>query len=710
LHGLSLAGHRARETIARYRCSHLTPPLQPRLATTGGANVREMARQILSGTLATFALAVSSAAVLAPPAAAALTWAPCQQTAGFTCASISVPLDRSGRAPGTIAVTIERKAATATPSQSAVVALAGGPGQAAAPLAEQLAAAIGPALGAHDLIVFDQRGTGHSSPLNCPIFDNVRALESAGESALASFVELCALQLGNARGAFTTEESVEDIEAIRHLAGYKKLVLYGTSYGTKVALRYAERYPDRVESMVLDSVVPSTGPEALGIDRLQAITPVLSELCANRACAGISSDPLGELAQLVARLRKHRLSGSAYDGNGRRHSVSLGELDLLDILQAGDLNPALRALLPAAVHSALRGDPEPLLRLNLIANGLVPSVPVKRDPELEEISKEEENNALFIATSCEETLFPWQRAANAGARAGEASAALKALPASDFYPFDAPAALVSSLVPVCASWPDASPAPPASTALPNVPTLILSGAQDLRTPTADAKALASLIPDAQLLVVPYTGHSVLGSDFSGCAEAAVGAFFAGTAVQPCAASTNVFAPTPVAPRKLGLVRAPQGLSGRPGRTLTAVLDAVVDLDRQVVAATLQAEQELPSGSSFGGLRGGYARITSTAATLHRFSFVGGVALSGTFPVRNHELQPATIRISGAAASSGSVRLSASKRVTGTLGGRRFSVSLARVKLSRAGGTGEWPSQRLQLPLPGLVHEAARTPR
>jgi hypothetical protein len=260
-------------------------------------------------------------------------------------------------------------------------------------------------------------------------------------------------------------------------------------------------------------------------------------------------------------------------------------------------------------------------------------------------------------------------------------------------------------VPICDAWPAAAAAPPAQAPLPNVPTLILSGEQDLRTPTSGAKAVAALIPDAQLLVVPYTGHSVLGSDFSGCAQAAVGAFFAGTPVQPCSTSTvDNFAPTPIAPRKLDYVRAPAGLRGKPGRTLTAVLDAVVDLDRQVVAATLQAEQELPSGSSFGGLRGGYAKLTSSAAVLRNFSFVAGVGLSGTFPVKDHELQPATIRISGASAASGFVRLSADKRVTGTLGGKRFSVSLAKVKLSSAGGAGEWPSRAEKLPLPALVAE------
>ncbi len=641
----------------------------------------------------------------ATPASAALTFTPCTSVTGFTCASLPVPLDRSGSAAGTIVLPIERKAASTVPTQSAVIALAGGPGQAANPLADQLATAIAPALSSRDLIVFDQRGTGHASPLNCPVFNDLAALERATESTLGSLIELCALQIGQARGAFTTQESVEDIESIRHTAGYKKLVLYGTSYGTKVALEYAERYPQHVEALVLDSVVPSNGPEAFGVDRLQAITPVLDELCSDSACAGITSNPVGDLARLIARLRKHRLSGSAFDGAGKRHSVSLGELDLLGILQAGDLNPALRALLPAAVHSALNGDPDPLLRLNLIAEGLVPSVPIKPEPESEKAASEEENNALFIDTSCEETLFPWQRTAPAQTRSAEALSALHALPSNDFYPFDANTALQSSLVPVCDSWPDASPPPPAAAPLPAVPALILSGEQDLRTPTSGAKAVAASIPGAQLLQVPYTGHSVLGSDFSGCAEAAVGAFFAGTPAQPCAAGTNTFAPTPVAPRKLAYIHAPPGLRGKPGRTLTAVLDAIVDLDRQVVAATLQAEQELPSGSSFGGLRGGFARLTGSAATMKNFSFVSGVGLSGTFPIKNHELQPATIRIGGASAAAGTVRLSADKRVTGTLGGKRFTVSLAKVKLSRTGSSGEWPAHA-SFPLPGLVAGSA----
>jgi pimeloyl-ACP methyl ester carboxylesterase len=660
-----------------------------------------MSRRTLTLVL-TAPLLIGVLTAVRAPAAAALTFGACENSPGFSCATVPVPLDRSGLLGGTISLSVERKAAGATHSQNAVVALAGGPGQAALPLGEFISKALAPALSSRDLLVFDQRGTGASDPLSCT------ALSSFATGTVGRLLERCAHQIGPARGAYTTPESVGDIEALRQAAGYEKLVLYGTSYGTKVALEYAKRYPERVEALVLDSVVPSDGPEPFDVPTFQAIGSVLAELCSNHACAGITSNPLADVASLAARLRKHTLSGSAYDGSGHRSSATLRESGLLEVLQAGDLNPALRALLPASVRSALRHDPDPLLRLHLLSQGLIPSVP-KRHVENVEISQSIDE-ALFVTTSCEETPFPWQRAGSPSTRLSEALAALHALPRADFYPFDASTALADGLITACASWPDASAAPPPPGPLPNVPTLILSGAQDLRTPTSAAKALAALIPDAQLVVVPHTGHSVIGSDFSGCAEAAVTAFFAGSPVTPCTSSLDVFSPTPIAPTKLAHVHSPPGLGGKPGRTLTAVLDAIVDLNRQVIAATLQANQELPSGSSFGGLRGGYAKLTASAAIMKRFSFVAGVQLNGTFPVRDGELQPATIRISGAEASPGTVRFRSDKQVTGTLGGRRFDVSLAKVKLSRAPSAGEWPSHAVAFPLPGLVEGRPGRPR
>jgi pimeloyl-ACP methyl ester carboxylesterase len=625
-------------------------------------------------------------------ATAGLSFAACANTHAFDCSTLAVPLDRGGTLPGTVPLSVQRRLAGQQPSRDAVVALAGGPGQAALPLGEFIAQAIAPALGSRDLLLFDQRGTGSSDPLSCSALE-----EFAGAQTIARIFEQCALDIGPARADFTTAESVQDIEALRRAGGYEKLVLYGTSYGTKVALEYAARYPQRVEALVLDSVVPIDGPEPLDVPTFQAITPMFAELCASRACAGITGNPLADTARLVARLQRRRLSGSVYDGAGKRHSTQLDEIGLLGILEAGDLNPALRALLPAAVQSALRGDPDPLLRLHLLSEGLIPNIPSATGAAAEAPAIDE---ALFATTSCEETLFPWQRSASASTRLSEALGALHAQPRGAFYPFDTTTAFNNGLIPDCARWPDASAAPPPAGALPNVPTLILSGMQDLRTPTSNARLVAASIPDAQVEVVPFTGHSVIGSDLSGCAVGALAAFFSASTVAPCGATPNKFAPTPITPTRLAGVRAPGALPGRPGQTLVSVLDTLIDLNRQVISATLQANQELPAGASFGGLRGGYAKLTSSSVVLRHFTFVPGVELNGVFPVKKGELQPSTIRVSGREASGGSVRVgSGFKQATGTLGGRHFSVLIARVKLASA-RPGAWPSRAAIRPLLG----------
>jgi hypothetical protein len=384
----------------------------------------------------------------------------------------------------------------------------------------------------------------------------------------------------------------------------------------------------------------------------------------------------------------------------------MGEPDLYDVLLAGDLNPALRALLPAAVRSALEHYPEPLLRLALLANGYIPSLPAGPvNAEAEQTAKEEEDNALYSDTTCEDTVFPWQRAAAPEHRLGEALGALHAIPEPDFYPFDSATALLVGPVLQCDAWPYTT-APASSTgALPNVPTLILSGEQDLRTPTSNARALAAEIPDAQLLLVPYTGHSVIGSDLSSCAATAVEQFFTVGSIQPCASTPNLFAPTSLSPTKLTYIKPPHELAGRPGKTLVAALDTLTDFSRLVIAATLQANEQLPSGSSFGGLRGGYAKLTHSAAILKGFSLVPGVQLTATFPIRDDKLQAADIHVSGKEAAPGTIIFGgASTRATGTLGSKRFDIAVANGRPARTGTT-EWPSLTAldaQLPLRRLA--------
>jgi pimeloyl-ACP methyl ester carboxylesterase len=655
-----------------------------------------MSRRSLS-TLLTAAIMIAAFAASGAQSAAAVVFTPCAEGPGFTCATVPVPLDRTHGLPGTISLSVERKLAGAVPSRDAVVALAGGPGQAALPLAPFIATAIAPALSSRDLLVFDQRGTGKSDPLDCHALTNATASEQNSSSA-SELVERCARELGPARADFTTAESVADIEALRVAGGYDKLVLYGTSYGTKVALDYAERYPQNVEALVLDSTETPTGPEAFHVSTFKAMTPALRELCSHRACDGVTSNPVSDLRRLDSRLSTRPLRGVAYDQQGRPVKLSLTRGNIYQLLLGGDLNPAVRAEMPAAVHAALAGDPAPLLRLAVLS-GVGPS----GGEESSEIDL-----TLFVDTSCEETPFPWQRTAPEATRIVEAETALNALPGSDFYPFDPEAGLLDQTIPLCLSWPDAAPAPPPEAALPDVPTLILSGGQDLRTPTENARAVAKLIPDAQVLTVPYTGHSVIGADFTDCAKSALEMFFANAHIVPCPATANPFPPAPLAPRSLAAVHPARGVAGTSGRTLAATVETIADLRRSIVVLGIDFGG-IPVGAHFGGLRGGTVKVTKTGAVLNRLSYVPGVQLSGVIStdlLLKDKGSTANLTIGGRGDAQGHLQVSSGGRVAGALAGRHFAITVppraSNAQTASAGREQEWPAPASSLPIPALA--------
>src|SRR5271166_5168528 len=78
-------------------------------AETLAANVSGgMSKRTQSIALATTLLSGASALIGAPPAGA-LPFSPCASSPGFTCATVPVPLDRHGTAPGTLSLSVERK-------------------------------------------------------------------------------------------------------------------------------------------------------------------------------------------------------------------------------------------------------------------------------------------------------------------------------------------------------------------------------------------------------------------------------------------------------------------------------------------------------------------------------------------------------------------------------------------------------------------------
>jgi pimeloyl-ACP methyl ester carboxylesterase len=464
--------------------------------------------RVVKATVAAVCALLAASLAAAGAANAGITWTTCGTSNDFACGHLTVPLDPSGRTPGTLTLALRRHRAPLGEGRSAVIALAGGPGQAALPITSELLEVLGRVAATRDLIVFDQRGTGLSHKLSCKL---PRARSYAGPYVPGPAIKHCAASIGPGRGFFTTPDSVADIEAIRAAAGYEKLVLYGTSYGTKVAEQYAATYPGHVEALVLDSIVTPNGPDPFDRPSFAALPRILRVLCAERECAGITRSPLSDLARLVRRMQRGALRGRAIDGYGRAHTKRIAADALLAILFEGDFSPLERAELITAVRASVLGDDAALARL------------LARTERGEEFGAPE---ALYLATICEEEPFPWNRLAAPATRLAEASARLDALPARTFSPFNAATELDLSDLRSCAWWPFASVAPPLERQpLPNVPTLILSGAEDLRTPTESARELAAQIPDAQLVVVPLAGHSVLDSGAGECAAAALKAMF-----------------------------------------------------------------------------------------------------------------------------------------------------------------------------------------
>ena len=76
------------------------------------------------------------------------------------------------------------------------------------------------------------------------------------------------------------------------------------------------------------------------------------------------------------------------------------------------------------------------------------------------------------------------------------------------------------------AWPQSTRDPtPGPGPLPDVPTLLVEGGADLRTPVETATQVAAGLPRAKLVTIPGVGHSPGSAGVSGCAEGLAVRFF-----------------------------------------------------------------------------------------------------------------------------------------------------------------------------------------
>jgi len=196
-----------------------------------------------------------------------LTWRPCGGS--FQCTDLTVPLDYASPAGDTIKIAVLRlRAANQSSRIGSLLMNPGGPGVSGVDFARSARAVVDPSVRArYDIVGFDPRGVGASSPVQCLDDKQTDAFLAADGTpstpaqvatidALAKELAVsCRTRTPKIYAHMSTREAVRDMDILRAALGDEKLSWLGFSYGTMLGATYADLFPTHVGRMVLDGVI-----------------------------------------------------------------------------------------------------------------------------------------------------------------------------------------------------------------------------------------------------------------------------------------------------------------------------------------------------------------------------------------------------------------------------------------------------------------------
>jgi pimeloyl-ACP methyl ester carboxylesterase len=428
-------------------------------------------------------------------------WRDCRvEGVGGLCAQVAAPLDWAEPDGQAITLAVFRRPGRASQG-GAIFVNPGGPG-----VGGQYLAALfdPPGLEAYDLIGWDPRGTGQSTPVVCPggaSLDALLGLDASPDDnaefrdylqAWADFGQGCLAGSGKLLSHVATADTVADLDLLRRLLGQEKLDYIGFSYGTYIGAMYADRHPESVGHMVLDSAVDISDDDAVAQSAGFELTwGQYDDWCAQSGCPDeVRKDSV--LAWL------NQLDQAPLAVGQRWLTQSQAVLGLATYMYHDQSTwPALVRL----IQRARQGD----------GAGLLESA----DQMWERNRNGTYSNLLagFSAISC----LDW---ADQGI-----SAALR-----DWSQDSLDSPLFGRLMgPMleCVKWPvQARPSPPL-TATGAAPILVIGSTGDSATPYAHAVSMAAQLDSAVLLTYDGPGHTSYGSGRSACVDQAVRDYFLG---------------------------------------------------------------------------------------------------------------------------------------------------------------------------------------
>lgn len=454
----------------------------------------------VAGLLAVVAVVPAGRAPAAP--AAPISWQACTGAgaAGYDCARYAVPLDHARPGAGTVELALmRRRAGDPAHRLGSLFFDPGGPGVSGLSFPTRAADLLPTAvLQRYDVIGFDPRGVGASTPVRCfttqeqaeQVFGRMTLVPVGAELATTldadrDYAAACGRTAGPLLAHLATADVARDLDLLRAAVGDRRLNYVGQSYGTLIGATYANLFPDRVGRFVLDGNVDpalrtSDGLEygrqrAAGYERV--LDAVLAECAAvgPARCAFAAGDPAAKFAELRDRLHRGPLAlpaGGSLTLSSFTTAVvnGLGTVDRVAPLMAG-LQGWYRVLHPTAPAGSAR---------------VTPATPYTWDDSYSGV------NCLDEPVPPDPDRYPaiaraWERESPTFGR---------------YQAFDEPA---------CAAWPvpgtDRYSGP---WNRPTAPILLLGNVLDPATSYAFNLRMRAELADATLVTTDTVGHTVLG--------------------------------------------------------------------------------------------------------------------------------------------------------------------------------------------------------
>lgn len=451
-----------------------------------------------------------------PPAGAGLaryadqpvTWKACAEK--VVCARVLVPLDYAEPDGTAITLFLAKRPATAPTRLGTLFVNPGGPGGSGANFAAGFEA---PGLTGYDVVGWDPRGVGRSTPVTCfgpAELDRYNSVDSSPDddreeltllNADRAFAESCLQRSGPLLQHISTAETVRDLDLLRGLVGSTKLDYLGFSYGTAIGSLYAQLYPDRVGRMVLDGAVDPTNDKLVSqVAGFERALDHFATWCAQQRC-DLGSTPSAVLDQLTAVLRD--LDERPLPATGKRElSQQQGVQAVFDGLYGGreSWGP-----LASALAAAARGDSGPLLKAADTANGR------RKDGTYGQLEY------AFPAVRClDSQRVSVVKAEREYAADKTAAPLLGPLGGPDF---------------ICTQWPVASAPPPPKVVARGAPPIVVVGTTgDPATPYEWAQAMAGQLDSGVLVTYEGEGHTAY--DRSDCVRGLVDRYLSAGVVPP----------------------------------------------------------------------------------------------------------------------------------------------------------------------------------